>query len=394
MRSHLNVIESALNDGIQRLLVCEDDAAPCDQFTEKAIAFLDSLPSNAEIVYLGGQVTHIHQNLRQVNDLVINPESCNRLHCYFLTRSGMTKVYQHLCRWGWNQGEQNGDRHWKGPHHVDHRIEVLSRNRQLATYAPTKWLVEQAPGFSEIMERHLGSRSFEKNSRPEQTRLVVLGPYRGGTSAVAGAMHNLDIIMGKWFVQVRPQAAPKGCFEAVMLRKICQACYPEPSFEEGCSYNNRVELLRSWMEKRKNDGIAIGCKNPLLCLMVPEMCEAWPECKFVVVHRPLDAVVDSLRKLGWFMPRTQPETITTRLIETRDRELLQVSNERQLHIEYDDLVNNSESCLKLIAEFAEIEPTPAHYEKAINFLDRGLNHHNGQATCDCKEPCGAGCGCR
>src|SRR5208283_3040455 len=50
MRSHLNVIESALNDGIQRLLVMEDDAAPCDQFTEKAIAFLDSLPSNAEIV--------------------------------------------------------------------------------------------------------------------------------------------------------------------------------------------------------------------------------------------------------------------------------------------------------------------------------------------------------
>src|SRR5208283_3894500 len=395
MRSHLNVIESALNDGIQRLLVMEDDAAPCEQFAEKVIAFLDALPSNAEICYIGGQVTHKHQQLRKINDLVINPESVNRLHCYFLTRPGMTKVYQHLCRWGWYQGEQDGNGRWKGPHHVDHRIEILSENRQLATYAPAQWLVEQAPGYSEIMERHLPDRDF--TGHPKKPAVVaVLGPYRGGTSAVAGAMHNMGILMGhKFFTQA---ASPKGCFEAMMLYRLCLACYSEPDFQEQADYSQRVDLLRRWAEGRWNNmdrGMAvIGAKHPKLCLMIPEMCEAWPDCKFIVVHRDPQHSIDSLRKLGWWRNSVPPDALVNRLIQARDNHLQGVPAERQLHVQYEDLLHNTESCLKLIAKFAGVEPTPAHYEKAINFLDRGLNHHNGQPTCDCKEPCGAGCGCR
>jgi hypothetical protein len=72
-RSHLQIIENALNDNVQRLMVCEDDAEFVEGFREKVLAFIDKLPSNAEMVYYGGQTSHKIQHPRLVNDLVIAP---------------------------------------------------------------------------------------------------------------------------------------------------------------------------------------------------------------------------------------------------------------------------------------------------------------------------------
>lgn len=404
-RSHLSVIEDALNDSsIQRLLVTEDDATFCEDFAAKMMACVDALPSNWELFYAGGQTSHRNQRIDRTNSLVCQPESVNRLHAYALTRPGMEKVYRHLLRLDWQRGKQvteNGMTICKGASHVDHHIERLSRERQIATYAPATildnpptWLVDQSASYSEIMNRHMPERNFTEWSK-ERVPLVVIGPWRGGTSATAGAIHHLGISMGRQFFPANARAAPKGCFEAMILRKICNAAYPEPHFRESCSRDERVSLLKNWMDRRfKDQGYIIGAKNPLLCLMVPEVCEAWPECKFVVVHRPTDHVVDSLRKLGWFQPATNPEDIVTRLIETRDSDLAIVPNERQLHINFDDMLANKETTLKLIAAFAGVEPTPDHYAKAMQFLDPTLNHHgDNQKQCECGCNKGGACQC-
>ena len=397
-RSHLRVIEDALNDeSIQRLLVLEDDAEPIEGFAEKVIPFLEALPDGTEICYMGGQITHKPQNPDRINDLVMRPESVNRLHAYFLNRSGMAKVYRHLNRWNWHRGEKDAEGKWRGASHIDHHIETLSAARQIATYCPTEWLVNQAPGFSEIVNRHLPDRSFAATPKPP-TVIAVLGPYRGGTSAVAGAMHNMGIIMGHKFFGGGQSASPRGCFEAEMLYKLCMACYNEPDFREVASRFQRVDMLRKWAAGRNRDGSVIGAKHPKLCLMVPEMCEAWPNCKFIVCHRDIKHSIASLRKLGWWAKVSPPETLIPRLINARDAALKNVPADRQFHIEYEQLLADPETTLKAVATFAGVEPTPAHYRKATEFLDATMNHRgngkqcNGE-TCNCETPCET-CTCR
>ena len=195
--------------------------------------------------------------------------------------------------------------------------------------------------------------------------------------------------MGHKFIDGDVSHTPNGNFEAERLFNICNECYQEPSFQEHANRSRRVELLRQWASGRGNDGAVIGAKHPKLCLMVPEMCEAWPGCKFVVVHRDIAHSIDSLRKRGWWAQTIQPDTLIKRLANTRDRDMQGVPANDQLHIEYNDVVNNREASLRILANFVGIEPTPTQYANALACVDGSLNHHNGQAKseCGCKTPC-------
>jgi hypothetical protein len=368
-RSHLRCIEDALRDGVKRLLVLEDDAEFTEGFAAKVAAFLNALPQDAELVYLGGQTNHYKNHPPQViNPEVVRPWSVNRLHAYALTNAGMKKVYRHLTAHNWQTG-----------HHIDHHLERLSRGDspigQIVTYAPTHWLVEQAAGYSEILGRHLRRRSFDRQQRVLPMVLAVLGPYRGGTSALAGALHKLGVVMGRKFFEGGKAASPKGCFEAKMLYDLCLACYPEPHFQEAKPFDKRVKLLRVWLQGRGNEGAIIGAKHAKLCLMVPEMLQAWPECKFVVLDRPLEKSIDSLRKLGWWQAGIKPEELIGRLISTRDRDIAAVPAERVLRLDFDKFLAEPRKHLEWMAAFAEIEPSPEQFQQAEAHLDKSLDHH-------------------
>jgi hypothetical protein len=296
------------------------------------------------------------------------------MHAYSLTASGLRKVYRHFNRWNWNQGTQGPRGGWKGSAHCDHHLEVLSRNRQIATYAPTEWLVNQAASYSEIMGRHLPSRPFNRKGEPPKV-IAVLGPYCGGTSAVAGALHHLGILMGHQFIQGNERHTPKGNFEAKMLFDLCNTCYPEPKFEPGCDCAARVQLLKKWAAGRWGDGAVIGAKHPKLCLMVPEMLEAWPGCRFVVVTRPIEKSIASLDKLGWWKAGIAPADLIHRLVDTRDQCLSVVDSERRCTIDYDAFLQFPAQHLDIIAKWAGIEPTPEQITKAVAQVDKALNHH-------------------
>lgn len=365
-RSFLACIQEALNTGAERLMLMEDDAEPVENFAPQAIAFLEAMPKDAELVYLGGQVNHRpQQRIVRVNDLVIRPESVNRMHAWFMTKSGMHKVY----KW-WHA------RDWQSGQHCDHHLERLSRSGQIATYAPTKWLVAQAAGFSEIYGHHMRRRMFDESGRPA-TVIAVVGPYRGGTSCVAGALHRLGVPMkaaADKFVQVNQRTAPKGCYEAKTLSLACQKCYPEPTFVESESRATRVRLLRDWAASRPREGAVIGAKNPKLCLMVPDTIEAWPGCKLIVVERSPADVIASLTRLGWFSDKWPPEKLARHLIDTRDAALRDVPVGQWRCVQYEYLLAHPLDELIRLAEFIGISPSPEQYERAVAFVDPTLNH--------------------
>ena len=392
-RTHHQCLEKAINEGANRILVLEDDAAFCDEFASRAADFLAALPADVDMLYFGGQLNHRQQQFQRINELVIRPESVNRLHAYALARNGLQKVYRHLNRWNWYRGEWEEGQHgkpgqWRGGDHVDHRLERIQRSRELAVYAPASaiadpptWLIDQAASYSEIMGRHLPTRSFTKDSADPPTVIAVLGPYCGGTSAVAGAMHHLGIRMGHKFFGGDQEHTPKGCFEAQMLFDLCQRCYPEPAFAIGKGYPERVKELENWMKGRWQDGAVIGAKHPKLCLLITEMSEAWPQCKFVVVHRDIEQSIDSLIKRGWFQQGIEPDVLTRRLVDARSAGLETVPGERVFDVAYNDILANPRPWLEQLAAFACIEPKPEQYEAAVAHLDANLNHHATTSVC-------------
>lgn len=364
--STLSILQQCLMDDVKSVLVLEDDCLPLDNFREGLPRFLESVPLDWQQIYLGGQ--HLFEMQHppcKVNEFVDRPYNINRLHAYGLSQIGMRIAFSHLC-----------GRNWGPKHHVDHRFGILQMEQGIVAYTPHDWLIGQAAGRSDICGRELPVRFWHRRPQTESERIVVavLGPYRGGTSAVAGALHHLGIIMGHRFFMGGQAASPKGCFEAKRLYDICLACYPEPSFEVARDYPTRVRLLKEWLQGRSNER-RVGAKHPKLCLMIPEMLEAWPSVKFISVHRPLEESVNSLTDLGWWAGTWKPEDLIRRLVETRDRELAELPEDRVYRLDFREFRSNPRTHLEDIAQWAGIKPLEEQYAKACAHIDPSLIHY-------------------
>ena len=77
--SHQAVLQKAITDGSANVLVLEDDAIFKDDFAVKVAAFLPAVPTDWDIIMLGGQNT---KRRYIVNPLVCRCSYCMRTHCY------------------------------------------------------------------------------------------------------------------------------------------------------------------------------------------------------------------------------------------------------------------------------------------------------------------------
>jgi len=131
-RSHVRIIEDALRECLESVLIFEDDATFVDDFTPKAIAFLEALPADWGQAYLGGQ--HLAKAFPAGHGVVLGC-NINRTHAYALRGpDGLQAAYRWLC---------SSDR-WRDRHHVDHQFGRIQRDGRLAAYAPVEWLCGQA----------------------------------------------------------------------------------------------------------------------------------------------------------------------------------------------------------------------------------------------------------
>jgi hypothetical protein len=370
MRSNVRIIEDCLNEHASSVLILEDDAMLCQDFAAKVERFLDHVPDDWEMLYLGGQHLDVKNHPPTViNERVVRPWNVNRCHAYALRGSGLLKAYGQLM-----------DRRWAPKHHIDHRYGLLHQDGGIKVYAPSEWLIGQRGGVSDICHLHLPDRSWtgrmgggERDSMP--LVVAVLGPYRGGTSATAGAMHHLGINMGPPFFPGRIADSPRGCYESLDLYRACMRCFPEPKFVRALSGEQRTHLLRDWLRARQHDSSLIGAKHPKLCLMIPEMLAAWPDCKFVVVDRDQAESARSLTKVGWWNKHQDPAALINRLVGTRDRDLATVPADRVLRIAFRDLVRQPRDHLERIAVFVGIAPAADQMDTAVAHIDSGIPKH-------------------
>lgn len=174
LQSHISILENALQNGINSILVFEDDADFIDEFSNKVLEFLADVPDDWDQIYLGGQ----HLSSSRIPPIPIGPKilrckNVNRTHAYAVRGiKFITEIYRHL---------QDYPSHARTPrHHVDHRLGILHGTDKYNIYAPRKWLVGQVGGPSDVLKRqtraqfwHLRSLPGErKRNKPKRSDLI------------------------------------------------------------------------------------------------------------------------------------------------------------------------------------------------------------------------------
>lgn len=142
--SHKTLIEKCILENVNSVLILEDDAVFCDNFNEKCSYFLDHVPNNWEMIYLGGQhLAKPHQEI--IDDCVAIGTNINRTHAYALKKEGLIKIKSYLDIEPWPIKQR----------HIDHYYGYLHKHKHIIPYCPLNMLVGQRKGYSDIINYDL-----------------------------------------------------------------------------------------------------------------------------------------------------------------------------------------------------------------------------------------------
>lgn len=316
--SHISILQHALMDGLDQrggvLLVLEDDALFPPDFAEKAERFVLAVPKDWDQLYFGGQ----HRGVRarppqRINGEVIRPYMVNRTQAYAVRGDFLRLLYRHLCNW------PDHARHPR--HHVDHRMELLHACGRHNVYAPTRWIIGQAGGKSDVSGRmaqdrywnyHLPDLPVRGTQAGRQERDTPNAPRPGATGAGDAARsiaanadaaatqraqrrgrrrhHHVGPMRFKpavrkppvWVIGLHRSGSSvtagilhrlgvhmgnrligwenrgTGGFEAHGLAKICEQAYPFPSMEPAVDHEVTKRELRQWLDHRMGEAAHRG----------------------------------------------------------------------------------------------------------------------------------------
>ena len=199
--------------------------------------------------------------------------------------------------------------------------------------------------------------------------IVVLGPWCGGTSAVAKVLQDLGVLMGTRFdVGVREL---QDTWEDSDLSLLCRRAFREPDGQLQMDARTLAANLGSWADNHRRvahlAGRRPGVKHPVLCVAVDLIRKAWGPIVPVVVDRPAADVVASLNRLGWWKDEQERAESTAQLIAARDLALAGVATVR---VDFEALRSTPAVAIRRLADELGLEITDAQFEAAVGSVVR------------------------
>ena len=369
-RSHMRILEECLHAGYDSYLVFEDDATFCDGFAERATEYLDALPDDWGLAYLGGQ--HLKAKQRppiKVNDLVYRPFNVNRTHAFAVRgKRTMRLLYQHLNAQEWNSA-----------HHIDHRLGNLHQKRQDPIYTPSEWLCGQAEGTSNVSGRNVPFRKWAPaellSKNPMRDFVAVIGLHGSGSSLLAMMLAKLGVHMGNKLTGYHGG-------EAVGLATLCEKIAPFPSTELTMPIGKTRNKLAKWINANRREAAEKktigGGKYPHLCALGDHLRGICGDSLRVIhIDRPLEESIKSLKRrsrkaTGWLnISDEQAENVQRWLWEEKQKFL---AMQEHLTVSYGDLISNPVVEMDRITEYLKLEPTAKQYQSALSLVDANKRH--------------------
>jgi tetratricopeptide (TPR) repeat protein len=195
--------------------------------------------------------------------------------------------------------------------------------------------------------------------------IVVLGPWCGGTSAVAGVLHHLGVFMGADFVWA--YRGPHETWEDSLLSKLCVRAFTEPGAQLQVEARSFEAQLRIWADNHRRAariaGRRPGVKHPLLCVAMDYIREAWGPVVPVVVDRPVPNVIASLNRLGWWKDEQERAESTAHLIAARDQALAGAAT---IRVDFEELRAAPADVIRRLADTLSLEVTEAQLKAAAD----------------------------
>jgi hypothetical protein len=194
--------------------------------------------------------------------------------------------------------------------------------------------------------------------------IVVLGPWCGGTSAVAKVLHHLGVLMGTRFVVGVREL--DDTWEDTDLRLLCRRAFSEPGGQLLMDAHTLRAKLRDWAVNHRHAAHIAerrpGVKHPALCIAVDHIRAAWGPLVPVVVDRPAANVVASLNRLGWWTDEKERAESTAHLIAARDLALAGVATVR---VDFEELRSAPATVIRRLADELGLKVTDAQFDAAV-----------------------------
>jgi len=240
LRSHVRVLEDAMQAGANSVLVFEDDAVFRPGFQRDLESFMSRVPDDWECLMLGGG--HSSQPT-MVDDReaphVVRCFETHRTHAYAVRGQFMRDLYV-----AWVDCKT----------HCDHVLGRMMRSRKV--YAPFAFLVAQGEGESDISGQHEAERFWDSPTGDEVAAWV-------GPSADPALVRRLHDFHGLY---LGPKLDKDG--RSVSLDHVSRIT----------SESERMDRLRKWIAARQSECLAngriLGVWHPAFGL--DAVRKAWP----------------------------------------------------------------------------------------------------------------------
>jgi hypothetical protein len=265
MQSHYAAVQSALMDGVERLLVIEDDCIWQNEAAPLVADFMSQVPADWGQIYFGGQ----HRNSRRPEWLsgkpaVLKARSVHRTHAYAISRAAMSKFLQHVV---YAPDYIEAARDSKRPHkrHVDHQLEVAHQRGDWPVYCPSFWLAGQGENHSSINGREWPAAWWHLSWRENHRRLPVVICDRAPTAEEMKWLH-----FGRHLLQ-EDQTIDVGVRDSSDAADLVGIFEKVASEALGCqrlpALNGQWPEKTSWLQKKWPVPVLLLSENPDLAAL-------------------------------------------------------------------------------------------------------------------------------
>lgn len=190
--------------------------------------------------------------------------------------------------------------------------------------------------------------------------IIVLGCYRSGTSAIAGVLNHLGVMMGKKFDP--PTSNNKsGYWEDIEFKTF------HSKFEAG-EHNEEPKLVMSYVDlirSREKESKLWGLKDPLLCTNFSRLVvNLITDHKLIVCRRSIDDIAESMgrailkkRNSTRFLPLVQ-------FYVDKMNESISEYRGSVLELDHDHTLDEPEFHINRIANFLSLKPN----KQALDYI--------------------------
>lgn len=240
---------------------------------------------------------------------------------------------------------------------AEQKYHYAKRLRETGTSSPVRVLQKESSNQAEARDTCRQSEGMT----PARVRIAVFGTYSSGSSAVAGLLHHLGIVMGKQFWGDH--------YEAHWMSQQLRTWWSEPGLIETVAPGHRIRVLKDWVHGMESAAVApataaIGLKHPLLVLCCDDIEKAWgAETRYIWCHRPLSESIESLQRRGWWPGRE--EAVQSKLYHCASKFL---ANKNHLQIEYSQLLADPNKIVDQAIEYLTQSPTTAQRSRAVESI--------------------------